>query len=262
VNAHPAAALFPLMDGFDLRQLADDISTHGLIEPIVLCDGQVLDGRNRLRACEIAGVEPSFVEWQSNGVGAVEWVVAKNLHRRHLTTAQRAVLALDLLPHLEAEAKERQRGGQGGVLLPPLSEEAKGESVEKAADLVGIGRTTVSAAKAIQNRDPEIVNRMRSGELNVAQASRAAGFEAMANNHPPVSDDAPAIYYGKGDKWRESSEPLRRYLAAWKKRGYSFGHIAPREARKRVETIDSLIEELTEARADLAQRSHSYRLTV
>jgi hypothetical protein len=37
-----------------------------------------------------------------------EFVVSHNLHRRHLTTAQRAALALDLLPKLEEEARERQ----------------------------------------------------------------------------------------------------------------------------------------------------------
>lgn len=88
-----------------------------------------------------------------------------NLHRRHLTTAQRAALALDLLPHLEEEARERQAeaGGANPGPLPPMLEEAKGEATEKAAELVGVGRSTVAAAKAIQKRDPEIVNEMKAG---------------------------------------------------------------------------------------------------
>ena len=32
----------------------------------------------------------------------------------------------------------------------------------------------------------------------------------------------PTAYYGKGDKWQESTEPLTRYLAAQKKRGYDY----------------------------------------
>ena len=35
---------------------------------VVVHEGLVLDGQNRLRACELAGVEPSYVEW--NGVGS------------------------------------------------------------------------------------------------------------------------------------------------------------------------------------------------
>lgn len=258
---HPASLLFPLMDGLDLARLVDDVREHGLIEPIVLHEGQVLDGRNRLRACEAAGVEPQFVEWDGRGLSATEWVVSVNLHRRHLTTGQRAALALDLLPHLEDEARERQKGGQGGVLLSPETDEAKGRADEKAAELVGVGRSTVATAKAIQKREPELVNRLRSGDLNVAQAAREAGFEKLGNANPPISDEIAPVYYGKGDKWRESTEPLRRYLAAWRKRDYTFAHVAPREARKRLDTIDNLIAELQTARLDLEQRSHTYRLS-
>lgn len=48
---HPAAEVFPLMNPHDLETLTADIADNGLREPIVLLDGKVLDGRNRLRAC-------------------------------------------------------------------------------------------------------------------------------------------------------------------------------------------------------------------
>ena len=54
---HPAAELFPKMDAEALQALADDIREHGQREPVILYHGAVLDGRNRLRACELAGVE-------------------------------------------------------------------------------------------------------------------------------------------------------------------------------------------------------------
>lgn len=270
IPAHPASTVFPLMDGIDLRALVDDVSAHGLLEPIVLLDGQVLDGRNRLRACELAGVEPRFVEWDADGgVSPQEWVVSHNLHRRHLTTGQRAALALDLLPRLEDEARERQKGGQGGVLLPPQSEEAKGEAAEKAAALVGVGRTAVATAKAIQRRDEtgEVIDSMRAGDRNIAQAAREVGLEARGHSDSAALDNgnrtaaghvAP-VYFGKGDKWAEASQPLRRYLAAWEKRGYRFGHVNWKEASKRVQLIDELIDGLTEARQDLETRSHKAR---
>jgi hypothetical protein len=257
------------MDGVELNALVEDIRSHGLLEPIVVLDGQVLDGRNRLRACEIAGVEPTFVEWTANGMSPTEWVVSHNLHRRHLTTAQRAALALDLLPRLEAEARERMLAGKAD----PSPESDEGRSDAKAADLVGVGRSTVAAAKAIQRRDETgaIVDGMRAGELNVAQAAREAGFEGMAQGglgqgaiggrRDARGAEQPATYFGKGDKWAEASEPLRRYLAAHARRNYEFSHIAPKEARKRVKTIDQLIEGLAAAKADLEERSHVYRLT-
>ncbi len=50
----------------------------------------------------LAGVKPRFVEWDGKG-SPVEWVISENLIRRHLTSSQRAVIALDLLPLLEKE---------------------------------------------------------------------------------------------------------------------------------------------------------------
>ena len=67
LSIHPAAALFPLLDERELAELAGDIQTNGLASPIVVKDGQILDGRNRLRACELAGVPPHFVEWAGTG---------------------------------------------------------------------------------------------------------------------------------------------------------------------------------------------------
>jgi ParB-like chromosome segregation protein Spo0J len=59
---HPIADLFPMMTDEELANLAADIKANGLIHPIVVDkDGVLLDGRNRDRACEIAGIEPSTV---------------------------------------------------------------------------------------------------------------------------------------------------------------------------------------------------------
>lgn len=270
---HPAASLFPLMDGVALRALIEDVRAKGLLEPIVVHEGKVLDGRNRLRACELAGVEPMFVEWDADGVSPVEWVVSRNLKRRHLTTAQRAALALDLLPHLEAEAKERQGARTDLGNIPPRAEES-GEAAEKAATLVGVGRSTVAAAKAIQKRAPEVVDAMRSGEIpTVAGAAREAGFDGLAQGssgqaqgvstrRDAAGRESPTTYFGKGDKWDEATKPLRRYLAAWEKRGFEYANVSPREAEKRVRLIDQLKNGLEAARADLAPRSQKAKLTV
>ena len=109
MTPHPAALLFPLMDGVAVTALADDIRARGLLEPITTLDGTVLDGRNRLAACEQAGVEPRFVAWDGAGGSPTAWVLAKNLKRRHLTPSQAAMVGADALPLFAAEARERQR---------------------------------------------------------------------------------------------------------------------------------------------------------
>lgn len=68
---HEAAELFPMMDEAALRELADDIRVNGLREEVVLVNGDtgltILDGRNRLLACRMAGVEPRYTIWEAHG---------------------------------------------------------------------------------------------------------------------------------------------------------------------------------------------------
>ena len=87
---HETCALFPPMSDAELDGLAADVTANGLLVPIVLHEGRILDGRNRLLACERAGVEARFVEWQGTG-SPVGWVVSQNVHRRHLDASQRAM---------------------------------------------------------------------------------------------------------------------------------------------------------------------------
>ena len=103
---HDVAAIFPLLAGEDYDQLVEDIRHNGLLEPIWTFQGQIVDGRNRWRACRDAGVEPKFREWRGEG-SLVEFVVSLNLHRRHMTSSQRAMSALDAEALLAEEASER-----------------------------------------------------------------------------------------------------------------------------------------------------------
>ena len=122
---HEVSSLFPLMEGDEYEQLKADIAQNGLLEAIWLHpDGSIIDGRNRHRACIETETEPRFRTWDGKG-SLVGFVVSMNLHRRHLTSSQRAAIALDVLPFLEKEAKERQRTsaqeyGKGQSKVPEI----------------------------------------------------------------------------------------------------------------------------------------------
>jgi hypothetical protein len=71
--------------------LAEDIKQNGLQNAITLCEGKILDGRNRFEACRIAGVEPEYETF--DGDDPLKAVISLNLMRRHLDESQRAVIA-------------------------------------------------------------------------------------------------------------------------------------------------------------------------
>ena len=83
---HELAKILPLIEGEEFEKLVDDIKANGLLNPIVLYEGQILDGRNRFNACAEAGVEPNFTEYIGNEPDA--YVIALNVRRRHLKQQQ------------------------------------------------------------------------------------------------------------------------------------------------------------------------------
>ena len=93
-EAHEIAKIFPKMQADELEALTLDIKQHGLIEPILLFEGKILDGRNRYSACIKANIEGMFAEYE--GSDPVSHVLSLNLKRRHLDESQRAMVADNL----------------------------------------------------------------------------------------------------------------------------------------------------------------------
>lgn len=170
---HPAANLFPLLEGAEFDALRDDIATNGLLEPVWLHpDGSILDGRNRYRACQALGIEPRYRTWEGQG-SPVDFVVSLNLHRRHLTPGQRAMLGADILPLKAAEARERQ-GAQSHFahVKEIIPEDGKGQARDAAGALVGVNGRYVSEAKRIQEAAPDLAADIRAGKTNIPWARR------------------------------------------------------------------------------------------
>lgn len=89
-EVHPVADLFPMMSDEELADLAADIKANGLLYPIVLdADGTLIDGRNRLRACQMVKVEPTFEPL--NGRDPVALILSANVERRQLSKGQAAM---------------------------------------------------------------------------------------------------------------------------------------------------------------------------
>src|SRR5215469_8686107 len=86
--------MFPLLEGDEYRNFRDDISRFGQLEPIMVVHGDLLlDGRNRLRACLDLKREPKVQEFQETDSSViVNYVVSKNIKRRHLNEGQQVMI--------------------------------------------------------------------------------------------------------------------------------------------------------------------------
>jgi len=193
-TAHPAADLFPMMSDAEIRELADDIVINGQLQPVWLtADGLVLDGRNRLAACELAGVTPKTETYR--GDDPVQFAVALNIKRRHLTTSQRAMLATAILPLLEEQARQRQElagkeYGRGAKvcaeLHTPIADEQndhaepppkrqttkKRRAADDAAAVVGASPRSVAQAKRVEQQAPDLAEKVTAGEITLDRADR------------------------------------------------------------------------------------------
>lgn len=96
IEFHPIADIFPLLEGEEFKDFSEDIRKNGLLNPIWTYQGQIIDGRNRYRACLKVGVKPQFREWTGTYDSIVDYVVKDNLKRRHLSKSQRSIVASKL----------------------------------------------------------------------------------------------------------------------------------------------------------------------
>ena len=159
---HPVADLFPLLAGDELQQLAEDIRRNGLHQPIVRdAHGVIIDGRNRLLACHIAGVAPRFVDLPA-GADPVAYILSANIARRHLSQGQRAMVV--------AKAQE----------FSPGKSQRKGQ-VAKAAGLSG---PLLSRAITVLEYAPPLADPVLTGDLSLNDAYSAARWNKLRTSHP------------------------------------------------------------------------------
>jgi ParB-like chromosome segregation protein Spo0J len=159
---HEVAGIFPMMDAGAFSELKEDIRQSGLLEPIYLLDGKILDGRNRYRACTELGIEPTTREWR--GSDPVKFVVSMNLKRRHLKESQRGMVAARI-----ANLPKHVHKTPDGPIGPSPS--APQVSQSDAARTMNVSRSTVKRAKVVLEAGPkELVEQVERGETTVNAA--------------------------------------------------------------------------------------------
>lgn len=165
-ETHPAADLFPMLEGPAFDELVADVKLRGVEHPVVILhEGKrqlILDGRNRFKASIAAKVKCPFTTYR--GKDPYGFVVSVNLKRRHLDESQRAMIA-GRIARLEVGANQHSRK-RGSAHVP---------TQETAASLLNVGDRTVRAAKVVLERAvPEVVKAVDEGRMKVTAAAELA----------------------------------------------------------------------------------------
>lgn len=186
LKAHPFAAIFPMLDADDGAALRADISSHGLREKVVLYHDEILDGRNRygalvdiaklglpyrgqaFTAADIEQGEFEFFTWfTGTEAEALEYVLSKNLHRRHLNESQRAMVAANLA-NLKPGRQEANKPAN-------LRDYRQAEAAER----LHVSERSVQDARVVREKGIDDINAaVQSGDLAVSAAAQLARLPA------------------------------------------------------------------------------------
>jgi hypothetical protein len=211
----------------ELSALAADIKAHGLRQPVVMHQGKVLDGRNRLLACERAGVAPRFVQWRGKESPAA-WVVSQNLHRRHLTDGQRKFIAGEVQKLYAEEARARMEEGRNQY-SSPTADLRQGTraltSAARAARDLGVSVRGVEQAKRVSEKAPVLKEAVLAGVASL-DAAAALADEPEERQRALVAAGPEAIKAAAKVKRVERKEP--RTLAP-PRNGLEFARMAIRD---------------------------------
>jgi hypothetical protein len=159
---HPVANIFPLMDDAAYETLKADIAANGQWEMIMMHDEQIIDGRNRLKACCELGIEPNIGELPIE-LDPYRYAVSVNLHRRHLTVTQRS----DVAAHL-ATLRRGEAGNGREVELHKCS-----STISDAATLLSVSPRSVAAASYVHDHGcKELIAGLSSGAIPVTLAEK------------------------------------------------------------------------------------------
>jgi hypothetical protein len=195
IRPHPYAELFSMEGGESLEELAADIAVNGLSNAIVLDEGLILDGRRRYAACKLAKVEGRFenfsyvvAQGRAKPNGQLAFVASQNLHRRHLSDAQRAEVA--------AKIANMPRGN------PALTSSNSAKctiSSSQAAEMMNVSVGQIKRARAKmkkpepESEEPEPKPKRSEQVGEITSTLRKAKAQIVAFNGDATPDDVERI---------------------------------------------------------------------
>lgn len=206
-DIHPLAEIFPLMGEAEYAAFFDDVARHGQREPIWIYGNSIIDGRNRYRACNELGLVPIVKPFGGSADELPAFVVSLNLHRRHLSEAQRGMVAAKL-----ANINHGENQHTLGAANLPIQKTTQ----PQAANLLNVSERTVRSAVVVQSKGvPELAEMVQSGEMSVSAAEKIAR-QPIDEQREIIKNGVPHVAHNSGEnEWytpTEYIEAARRVL--------------------------------------------------
>lgn len=179
-SIHPVADLFPYLDGDEYSDLVASIREHGQHTAVVVHDGVLLDGRNRLRACVDAGVKPLAAEYTGDDTDS--YALSVNIDRRHLSKGQRAMIAASAC--LETRQTVRDLAAQTGMTVSRIGHASV--VIKHAPELV---ESVISGAQSLDDAYGEARKRKQAQQSSEDEAKRAIKrLDVLKNTAPELAE--------------------------------------------------------------------------
>jgi ParB-like chromosome segregation protein Spo0J len=184
-EVHAVASLFPMLAGRAYSELRQSLEQNGQQQPIILYNGVLLDGRNRLKILLELGKQPVFQEYNGS-LAPDEYILTANLFRRHLTDDQRTMVTTEALKWKEREEAARRKltgksedgaaGGRGKKNVGAKSTQGFREPkvTEKIAALAKTTDYQARQAITVSDYAPELVPEVKTGTMSLRRAEKSA----------------------------------------------------------------------------------------
>lgn len=242
---HPAADVFPMLSDEELDELTADIKANGLLHPLVVNDGHLVDGRNRREACRRAGIEPQVVDL--NGLDPVRYIVSANINRRNLTKGQRAMALARLYP-------EPEKGGRGKT-NSLLSKEFSGARISQARTVLAwspqVAAAVLAGTKSLNDAYGEALKAREDLDSEATRRTRlrdrAPDLADLVDSERMTLIEAEAAYSGRLEEARRQRQACLEILKGLeemldvfgtkKRRAHLIEHLAKSEDKTRATTL-------------------------
>jgi DNA-binding Lrp family transcriptional regulator len=248
---HPAAELFPLMSPDELRALGEDIKKNKLKQPVTVLlpdrsqsrdtvwqGAALLDGRNRLDAMEMVGIQlvgengevlSDYVRFKfSDDTDPYAYVISANIHRRHLTAEDKDRLIVQLLkanptksnrqvakltntshPHVAKVREQAEKNGDVETVTTSIDTKGRAQPAKRNLTLPNLHREAKLGA--------DIVNKLKGTSLDNAREqdelivlNRGAPNGELTDIVKQLTDDAVAGKPVSAIEYTKSGVAFRR----------------------------------------------------